>query len=392
MSEQKPVYVVGLGIITSMGFSVADTIDAFIQHRSGIAPLRYLKTRHSNDFPCGEVKATNQDLALKLGLKQELSRTILLSYHAVREALSGFDHEEFNRHRFGFISASTVGGMDRTEDFFNEYMQDSTKGHLRDVMHHDCGKPTDYVAQLLGFKGFVTTISTACSSSANTIMLGSRMIASGKWDVALVGGVDALTRFTLNGFNTLMIVDRNQCRPLDQSRVGLNLGEGAGYLLLMSATPICKISGYGNANDSFHQTALSETGDGPYLAMTKALNHAKLKPGDIQYINMHGTGTQNNDQSEGKAIKRVFGTSIPMLSSTKSFTGHTLGASGSVEAVLSSLAIKHGYVFPNYSFETPMEGAELRPEIRFSTGHKLVNVLSNSFGFGGNCSSLILSK
>jgi 3-oxoacyl-[acyl-carrier-protein] synthase-1 len=126
--------------------------------------------------------------------------------------------------------------------------------------------------------------------------------------------------------------------------------------------------------------------------MTKALNHAKLKPGDIQYINMHGTGTQNNDQSEGKAIKRVFGTSIPMLSSTKSFTGHTLGASGSVEAVLSSLAIKHGYVFPNYSFETPMEGAELRPEIRFSTGHKLVNVLSNSFGFGGNCSSLILSK
>jgi 3-oxoacyl-[acyl-carrier-protein] synthase I len=279
-------------------------------------------------------------------------------------------------------------------------MNDSLSGDLRNVRHHDCGKPTDYVCEKIGLKGFVTTISTACSSSANAIMLGSRMIKSGKLDIVIAGGVDPLTRFTLNGFNSLMIVDRKQCRPLDQSRDGLNLGEGAAYVILMSEKMVetfnakskCIVSGYCNTNDSFHQTALSDDGNGPFLAMQGALIMSKLSVTDIDYINMHGTGTQNNDSAEGKAIERIFHPAYPKLSSTKSFTGHTLGASGAIEAVFSSLAIEQGLIFPNFSFNKTIEGLHLIPETTFQKNVTVNHVLSNSFGFGGNCTSLIFSK
>ena len=246
----------------------------------------------------------------------------------------------------------------------------------------------------------VTTISTACSSSANAIALGTRMIKQNLLDIAIVGGVDALTKFTLNGFNTLQILDTEQCRPLDESRVGLNLGEGAAYLVLMSENVakqlnqeiFCNVVGYHNANDSFHQTALSDDAKGPTLAMQGALKKSGLQANDIDYINMHGTGTRNNDNAEGLAIQSIFKDKIPKLSSTKSFTGHTLGASGAVEAVFSALAIKHGIVFPNYSFEQPMENLNIIPERTFKKNQEIKYVMSNSFGFGGNCSSLIFSK
>jgi 3-oxoacyl-(acyl-carrier-protein) synthase len=393
------VYVVSAGIISAIGNDIAETLASFEKHRSGIAGAAHLETIHKHEFPLGEVKLSNQQLAEQTGLDARLSRTILLSYYAARQAVSAFPKELFSQFRTGFISANTVGGMDKTEFFFEDFVTDASAGDLRNVVHHDCGKPTDYVAEKLGIKDFVTTISTACSSSANAIMLGARMIKNNLIDIVIAGGVDSLTRFTLNGFNSLMIVDREQCRPLDETRAGLNLGEGAAYLVLMSeqaaeaakAHIMCKVTGYSNTNDAFHQTALSDEGNGPYLAMTGALKMSGLEPSQIGYINMHGTGTQNNDRVEGRAVERIFHPHYPKLSSTKSFTGHTLGGSGAVEAVFSVLAIAQQVVYPNFSFREQISGLHFAPETAFQ--HAEVNhVLSNSFGFGGNCTSLVFSK
>jgi len=394
------VLIAGAGIISAIGNNIPESLHAFERHQSGIKTAKHLTTRHQQEFPLGEVTLSNKQLAHHNGLDSRLSRTILLSYHAAKEALSSFPESALQNFRTGFISASTVGGMDKTEFFFENFLNDSSSGDLRNIMYHDCGKATDYVAEKLKIKNFVTTISTACSSSANAIMLASRMIKSNQLDIVVAGGVDSLTKFTLNGFNSLMIVDREQCKPLDQNRNGLNLGEGAAYLVLINEkvqrkinlSVLCKLSGYCNTNDSHHPTALSDEGNGPYSAMLGALKMSGLQPSQINYINMHGTGTQNNDSAEGKAIERIFHPEYPSLSSTKSFTGHTLGASGAVEAVFSALAIKHNIVYPNFSFKEPISGLNIIPEMKFRKQAEINHVLSNSFGFGGNCTSLVFSK
>jgi len=231
-------------------------------------------------------------------------------------------------------------------------------------------------------------------------MFGARLIKLGILDRVIAGGVDSLSKFTLNGFNTLMILDREHCRPFDETRSGLNLGEGAGYVVLEAddiiekegKTAICELKGYANANDAFHQTASSPTGEGAFLAMTKALKLSGLNKDDISYINVHGTGTGNNDLSEGIAMKRVFGENIPPFSSTKGYTGHTLGAAGSIETIFGALAIKHNTIFPNLNFVNTIEEIGIRPETDIITNREIKNVLSNSFGFGGNNSTLIISK
>lgn len=396
----KDIYIAGLGIISAIGNDVAETITSFENHISGVGKIQYLDTVHKDKFPLAEVKLSNEELAQLLGVDKSLSRTILLSYYAAKQAFDSINGKNSGRFRIGFISATSVGGMDKTEFFAKDFLADEQTGDLKQVVNHDNGKSTDFVAQALGIRDFVTTISTACSSAANAIMLGARLIKSGKLDIVIAGGVDPLTRFTLNGFNSLMIVDDQQSRPLDQSRAGLNLGEGAAYVALMTretagsinATLYCKVAGYSNTNDAFHQTALSDEGNGPYLAMTGALEMSGLKPDAIDYINMHGTGTQNNDSAEGTAIQRIFDPMYPKLSSTKSFTGHTLGASGAIEAVFSALGLKHGYLYPNYYFKEQMEGLQIRPETVFQKDVQMNHIMSNSFGFGGNCTSLIFSK
>jgi len=279
-------------------------------------------------------------------------------------------------------------------------MNNPAKGKLRHVVNHECGKVTELVADELGIKNYISTISTACSSSANAIMYGARLIKNNILDVVIAGGTDALTRFTLNGFNTLMILDNQYCQPFDANRRGLNLGEGAGYITLVSERVAvglqkelyCTLSGYSNANDAYHQTASSPDGTGSYMAMQGALKMSGLKPEDIGYINLHGTGTQNNDNSEGTAINRLFNPHFPKMSSTKSFTGHTLGASAGIEAVFSALSAQQGFIYPNLRFETQIAEHPFAPETSFTKQIDLNHVLSNSFGFGGNCSSLIFSK
>ncbi|HEY6064103.1 MAG TPA: beta-ketoacyl-[acyl-carrier-protein] synthase family protein, partial [Chitinophagaceae bacterium] len=334
------------------------------------------------------------------GFSSQISRTTLLSFLAAREALYNARLENTEGLRTGFVSANTVGGMDKNEMFFPHFLSDPLKGKLRGVANHECGSITELVADKLGIRNYISTISTACSSSANAISFGARLIKHDILDVVVAGGTDALTKYTLNGFNTLMILDQEYCKPFDENRNGLNLGEGAGYVVLVServaatlkTKPGCKLSGYCNRNDAYHQTASSPDGTGSWLAMKGALENSGLHPGDIDYINLHGTGTQNNDLAEGTAIKRLFDPRYPKMSSTKSFTGHTLGASGGIEAVFSVLAIIHGIIYPNLRLTTPMAELPFIPETTFSKNVLVRHVLSNSFGFGGNCTSLIFSK
>lgn len=393
------IVVTGIGLVTAMGIGVEHNIVSIREGRSGISSVpALLKT--SNLLPVGELRVTNEELHDIAGVsrKEHLSRTALLGVIAVKEALAdaGIDRTR----RIGMVSSTSVGGMDLSEHFFEDFIEDDTKGRLRDVRMHDCSTTTEVIARHCGINGYTTTISTACSSAANAIIAGAKLLRHNIIDTVVVGGTDALSAFTLNGFKSLMILDERQCRPFDANRAGLNLGEGAGYLVMENyqqstvsgQQAYCRLAGYANSNDAHHQTASSVEGNGAYLAMEEALRVAGLAPEAVSYVNAHGTGTGNNDASESAAFKRLFGDKMPRFSSTKSFTGHTLAAAGGIEAVLSVLAIRYGYIYPNLNFENPIEEYGLRPVTRFEENTDVNCVLTNSFGFGGNCSSLVFAR
>ncbi len=399
-TSNAAVYIAGVGIISAIGNNTKACLHALEHYEAGIGPITSLLTIHKNILPVAEVKLSNKELAEATGLSEKISRTALLSMMAAKEAWEDAGLPHSKNLRTGFISANSVGGMDMSENFFAEFFNNPARGKLSQVVNHECGAVTELVADKLGIKHYVSTISTACSSSANSIFFAARLIKHNLLDVAIAGGTDALTKFTLNGFNTLQILDKDPCTPFDENRKGLNLGEGAGYIVLVSESVANemkdklygKLSGYCNANDAHHQTASSPDGAGSFLAMKGALALSGLKASDIDYINLHGTGTYNNDISEGTAIQRLFEPTYPKMSSTKSFTGHTLGASGGIEAVFSALSVKHNFIYPNLRLHTPIQSLPFAAETVFQKNEKINHVLSNSFGFGGNCSSLIFSK
>lgn len=396
----RGVAITGMGIISSIGNTVEENFLALTQGKPGISDIENIDTVHKNVIKVGEIKKTNQQLVEELGLPADnnFSRTAMLGVIAARQAVADAGITDVNEYNTGLISATSVGGMDMTERFFYEYYE--SEENRRYINAHDAGDSTHKIADELGLKGLVTTISTACSSAANSIMLGARLIKAGKLDRVIVGGTDALAKFTINGFKTLMILSDTHNTPFDNNRKGLNLGEAAAFLVLESDELVKKhnkkvlayISGYGNANDAYHQTASSENGEGATLAMEKAFKVSGLSPKDIDYVNAHGTATPNNDLSEGRALIRIFGEdTMPDFSSTKAFTGHTLAAAAAIEAVYSVLALRNNVIFPNLNWATPMEEFTITPVTELK--HKEINhVLSNSFGFGGNCSTLLFSK
>ena len=396
----KGIAITGMGIISSIGNSVEENYISLIENKIGISKIQNIPTVHADVIKVGEIKKTNEKLVaeLKLSENNNFSRTAMIGTLAAKQAVENAGITSINEFRTGLISATSVGGMDMTEKHYYDYFENPEL--IKYISCHDGGDVAEKIASELGLKGMVTTISTACSSAANSIMLGARLIKTGKLDRVIVGGTDALAKFTINGFKTLMILSDDYNKPFDNTRKGLNLGEAAAYLVLESEEMVQKynkkvlarVSGYGNANDAFHQTASSENGDGAYLAMKKAFEVSGLKPSQIDYINVHGTATPNNDLSEGRALLRIYEDGkVPDFSSTKPFTGHTLAAAAAIEAVYSVLAIQNSVVYPNLNFEIPMEEFELQPQTSLKMKN-IEHVLSNSFGFGGNCSTLIFSK
>jgi 3-oxoacyl-[acyl-carrier-protein] synthase-1 len=398
----KRIFITGIGMISAIGTHVEEALDSLVHMRAGLGEITLFPTIHRGALPIAEVKQSHAELLNLAGLsgRNDLTRTTLLGMIAAREAFRSAGITGPPPNRTGVISATTVGGMDRSERFYERFLEDVSHGRLMDVVNHDCGDSTERIASFLGIRDLVTTISTACSSSANAILFGAELIRHGRIDRIVAGGTDSVTRFTLNGFNTLMILDKRGCRPFDDTRAGLTLGEGAAYLVLESEDLVtsgkrpvlAELTGYGNANDAFHQTASSPEGTGAVLAMSEALKTAGLTPSLISYINVHGTGTENNDLSEGLALKQVFGDGIPPFSSTKTYTGHTLGAAGAMEAVISVLSIREGMIFPNLRWSTPMKELPLEPVTSVMKNIDIKHVLSNSFGFGGNNTTLILSR
>jgi len=396
----KRIFITGYGIISCIGNNIAENLTSLLQSRSGLGPLRHIDSQLKDELFVGEVPKNLDELFHMAGITpaEGYSRNSLLGIIAAREA---FVHGRLDDHRelkTGLISATTVGGMDRCELYYADFLTNDSRNSYIDS--YDCADSTEKIAFLLGIRDFVTTISTACSSAANSIMLGARMIRSGRLDRVLAGGCESLTKFHLNGFNALKILDKDPCKPFDEKRAGINLGEGAAYLVLESEEsigktgnqPLCEVSGWGNSCEAFHQTASSPDGTGAYLAMKKALDLSGLAPEAIDYINAHGTGTDNNDLSEGRAIERLFGERIPMVSSTKPFTGHTTSAAGSTEAILSILCLQNQVIWPNLNFSQRISELSFSPVEKLITNIPVNAVMSNSFGFGGNDTSLVFKR
>lgn len=388
-------YICNTGIISAIGMNTQEQLENLKKAKHGISMPTYLNTSHQ--LPVGEIKLDNEALRKLADVDEDIPRTALLSIIAAKEAWEPFK-DISETLKIGLISSNTVGGMDITERNYENIKTQPESFDYTKISNHECGNITNLTAKYLGLNCFTATISTACSSSANTIMLASKMIKSGHLDVCIVGGADSLSLFTLNGFNALMILDKELCQPFDQHRRGLNLGEGAAYLVLANEKAMKQwnlssdtiVSGYANANDAHHQTASSPEGLGNQEAMLRALTTAGLQPSDIDYINLHGTGTENNDSSESKAITKVF-PKVPLCSTTKGFTGHTLGAAGAIEAVFSYLSIKENMAWGCLRITNHLTDIPWNP-ITENTSSRIQHVLSNSFGFGGNCSSIILSK
>ena len=229
----RTVYISGAGIISAIGTNKQETLESLLHEKSGIGPIRHLKTEHT-DLPVGEVRQTNEELRnmLHLSNEQMAGRTALLGAIALREAIEDAKLESEDLSQIPLISGTTVGGMDCTENYISE-IQDSDN-HLAVLGTHGCGATSNLTARFVGMENSpVYTVSTACSSAANAIIMGANLIKTGRADIVIAGGAEALSRFHLNGFNTLMILDNERCRPFDATRRGLNLGEGAGYVLYL---------------------------------------------------------------------------------------------------------------------------------------------------------------
>ena len=387
------ISITGLGIVSAIGMNLDENLNSLQNLKSGISNIDLINELQEN-FLGGEIKLTNQELSLIAFGKDQpevLPRSLLLSLIAAKQAWG--ENNISPKIKTVIIGATTVGGMDLVEKILEKDVR------IQSLAHNPSGVITDYLADYFHLDEFKTTISTACSSAANAIILGSRMIKNGLADRVLVGGGDALTKFTVNGFNSLRIYDTDFCKPFDNNRKGLNLGEAAAYIVLenkksMAITKnkkVASILGWGNANDAYHQTASSPNGEGAQKAMQLALDEAKLSSKDIDYINAHGTATPNNDLSEGRAIEKLFGQK-QLFSSTKAFTGHTLAAAGIIELIYSILSIKNNTIFPTLNHNALMPELKITPVTNIIENITVNTVLSNSFGFGGNNATIIIGK
>ena len=390
------IYITGTGIVSGIGSSINETYNALLNEKTGLTQKEYPNLNRS--FYTASVSLSNSQLAKSCNCKNEkISRSSLLGLKAAIECWG--ENQIHPNIKTGIISGTSVGGMDRSEIFYRSHLANEP-ANFNDLMFHDSGSVIEKVADHLNITDYINTISTACSSSSNAIMHGARLIKAGKLDRVLVGGVDALSEFTISGFKSLMIYNDELVTPFDKDRNGLNLGEGAGFLLLESEASIAKtgnkilaeVSGYHNSSDAHHQTATSPTAIGATLALNGAIKNANLKIEDIDYINSHGTGTGNNDLTESVAYTNVFKENIPPFSSTKAYTGHTLAASGAIEAIFCILSLNNNVIFPNLNHKNSIPETNLTPVTTVTKDVNLTHILTNALGFGGNCTALIISK
>jgi 3-oxoacyl-(acyl-carrier-protein) synthase len=372
----KPVYISGAGIISPLGSGLAATEDTLRENRSAIKPLDLFSLLQGNPLPVGQVNDLQES--------SSLPRTHQLAHIAATQAMQGV-----NQSLDAIILGTTTGGILTTEELLKRNEQ-----HKELYKYHGLHSVADYLAQELHCSGPALVVSTACSSGAVAISIALEMLRSGQVETVLAGGVDSLCRLTYFGFNSLQLVDHSGCKPLDLSRQGMAVAEGAAMLLLTTQQPESsrqvELLGAGLSCDAYHPAAPHPEGQGAFAAMEKALADAGLGPEDINYISLHGTGTQENDLAESKAVRRLFPT-LPLLSSIKGASGHSLAASGAIEAVVSMIIVSRNLMPANTGLQKidPLLG--LTP-LNTPLHQSVRAVVSNSFGFGGNNGSLVIGS
>lgn len=371
----KRVYIAGAGIISPLGKGLAATVEALQANSSAIRPLDLFPLLHGEPLPVGQVRGLDES--------SSLPRTHRLARIAAIQAMAGGSQPPD-----AVILGTTTGGILTTEQLLRDNVGDKEL-----YRYHGLNSVAEYIARETGCRGPALAVSTACSSGAVAIAMALEMLRSGKAKTVLAGGVDSLCRLTYFGFHSLQLVDKKGCRPFDADRHGMAVAEGAAMLLLTTErpdTPLAELLGAGLSCDAYHPAAPHPEGRGALMAMWAALTDAGLEPEDIDYINLHGTGTPENDLVESKAIKTLFVTPPP-LSSIKGAMGHSLAASGAIEAVVSAIAVFQNFLPANTGWEKLDPALGLTP-LTQPISQPVTAVLSNSFGFGGNNGCLVITQ
>jgi 3-oxoacyl-[acyl-carrier-protein] synthase II len=386
------IAITGAGIICSIGRNQSEVWESIVAARAGIGPF----ARFANDTFATDIAAEAQAEPLVGRDMKRLSRTDLLAVIAAKEALAQAGDVPLDR---AVVSTGTsTGGLLEGEDYFIRRLAiGRRRARASRVLQQPTSAPSDAVARVLGLGGGAVSNATACASAGAAIGMAADYIRSGYADVAIAGGSDALCRLTYSGFNVLQAVDPEPCSPFGATRKGITLGEGAGYLVLerwddaiaRGATILAELTGYGASCDAHHPTAPAEDGRGAEAAMRGAMAEAKVA--SVDYVNAHGTGTLLNDSAETKAIIAALGTGVP-VSSSKSYFGHTLGASGAVEAVVTVLALQHQIAPPTLRLHESAEDCSLDYIPHTPRALAMTDVLSNTFGFGGSNVSLAFRR
>ncbi|MDJ0622223.1 MAG: beta-ketoacyl synthase N-terminal-like domain-containing protein [Desulfocapsaceae bacterium] len=370
------VYIGGIGLICSLGGNPEAVEHALRRNRSGIRPLNLFDLLHGEPLPVGQVDALTEISALP--------RTHRLAQIAADQALKGIGEPPE-----AIILGTTTGGILTTEQLLREKEQE-----ILAYRYHGLHSVSDYLAGEFGCSGPALTVSTACSSGVVALAMGLAMLRRGRVRTVLVGGVDSLSRLTYFGFHSLQLVDRNGCKPLDLNRQGMAVAEGAGMLLLTTdpaAATHGELLGAGLSCDAYHPAAPHPEGEGAFMAMQRALRDSGLNLEDVSYVNLHGTGTPDNDLAESKAVNKLYPDGHPPLSSIKGATGHSLAAAGAIEAVVAAICVSADLLPANTGLQTLDTELDVEP-VRQPETDSVDVVLANSFGFGGNNGSLVLGK
>ena len=393
----RPLSITAYTATTALGRGRVAQLDALRARRGGLRPNDFGDDRL--DCWIGRVDGLESD-PLPAPLAHWDCRNNRLAWLALHqdgmfEAVNAA-RERFGADRVAIVLGTSTASIGASEEAYAR-LEDGADGQptfpadlQRPIVHtpHSLG---DFVQHATGLRGPCVTVATACSSSAKVFAQAARLIAAGLADAALVGGVDTLCGSVLFGFNSLGLVSQAPCKPFDAARDGLSLGEAGGFALLerTEGAPGLSLRGYGESSDAHHMSAPHPEGLGARLAMGDALARAGLSPADIDYLNLHGTATPANDTIEAQAVATLFPDTLH-ASSTKGWTGHTLGAAGIVESVVALLALEHG-VLPGILNSAERDGA-CGPQIQFDNAERTIRyAMNNSFGFGGNNCSLVFA-
>lgn len=400
MNNHRRVVVTGIGAVTSIGTNVPDFWKALLGGLCGIKKLTLFDASAYRTQTAAQVQDI-PDGFLSPKQKRRMSRADRMGLAAALEAVrqSGLDLSREDPTRIGVILGGGTSGLIDSEAFYERYLK-GKKARPSKVLNHLPDAITDRVAQYFCLRGLKSTITTACSSSANAMGYAHDAIAAGLADVILTGGSDVLARLTYAGFNSLRSVDPDPCRPFDRDRKGLSIGEAAGILVFeereraraRGAPILAEFLGYGVTSDAYHMTAPDPSGVAGARTIRAALESARVDASQIDYINAHGTATPQNDSAETAAIKVALGQRahrIP-VSSIKSMIGHCLCASGAIEAVATVLTVSEGKIPPTIHYQSPDPGCDLDYVPNEARDARVGIALSNSFAFGGNSSVVVL--